>query len=320
MCIHVGQCEEVCMFINMYHFFLLCVMQMPKVLTCSLHLLWQKPVRLPTEVRSSQAVIVEDKVYIGGGVVKSGDFNLLEYTQARHQWKVIKSPLCYFSMAVFSNQLIIAGGRDEEGIVCGQVWAMDCCSHKWSQPFPGMPTAREWSSALNYMRWIVVVGGKGKSHVDVLDTVLKQWYTALPMPNDALRPSLATIQGMLYVNGAISTSLPSLISDALCNSQATNEQTSAEWLISSTPAPSSFVVAFHNTLLAVGGGDMERLPSSDIMMYLPHTEQWIKVAELQTPRCLCTCIVLPDTEKLMVIGGVGKGSSRIDMGTLCHAA
>ena len=295
-------------------------MQMPRILTCSLHLLWQKPIRLPTEVKSSQAVVIEGKVYIGGGVVKSGDFNLLEYSKARHQWKVIQSPLCYFSMAVFSNQLIIAGGRDEEGHVCGRVWTLDCPSHKWSQPFPDMPTAREWSSALSYMRWVVVVGGKGSSHVDVLDTVLKQWYTALPIPSDALRPSLAVIQGILCVNGAISVSLPALISDALCMSQATNKQNSAEWSISSVPATPSFVVAFHDTLLAVGGGDFEMLPSSDIMMYLPHAEQWIKVAELPTPRRLCTCTILPDTEKLMVIGGVGKGSSRIDIGALCHAA
>lgn len=295
-------------------------MQIPSILTCRLQLLWQKPIRLPTEVKNCQAVVVEGKIYIGGGVVKSGDFNLLEYTQARHQWKVIKSPLCYFSMAVFSNQLVIAGGRDEEGCVCRQVWTLDCHSHNWSQPFPDLPTAREWASALSYMRWVVVVGGEGNNCVDVLDTVLRQWYTALPLPDDALRPSLAVIQSMLCVNGAISISFPALISDALCKSQAQNKQdklTSAEWFISSTPATPSFVVAFHDTLLAMGGG---RLPSSDIMVYLPHAEQWIKVAELPTPRCLCACTILPDTEKLVVIGGVGKGSSmRIDIGVLHHA-
>jgi N-acetylneuraminic acid mutarotase len=64
--------------------------------------------------------------------------------------------------------------------------------------------------------------------------------------------------------------------------------------------PFPALVSFHGHLLAVGDGDS---PSSTIAMYLPHTQQWQKVAELPTPRGCCACCFLPATKQLLVFGG-----------------
>ena len=146
--------------------------------------------------------------------------------------------------------------------------------------------------------------------VEVLDTSSKHWYQALPLPSPAFRPSLAITQDTLYVtwynatelsSGTHQISIPTLISNAISSSRASpNKSSSTEWqqlpgTLTTWPA----LVSFHDHLLAVGGVGT---PSSTIAMYLPHTKQWQKVAELPTPRNGCACCFLPST-KLVVSGG-----------------
>ena len=146
--------------------------------------------------------------------------------------------------------------------------------------------------------------------VEVLDTSSKQWYKASPLPGPTARPSLAIIQDSLYISCAddddqpLSSQIfiPTLISNAISPAHATdNKSSSTEWQAlpeSLTWLPA--LVSFHGHLLAVGAGNT---PSSTIAMYLPHLQQWQKVAELPTPRLGCACCFLPATKELMVIGG-----------------
>ena len=251
-------------------------------------------------VRGAQAVVVGGKVYIGGGEAESSYNKVLEYTIKGGQWQEIKTPVEEFGMAVVNDQVIITGGNQ-------QVWVLDSLTNTWTQPFPAMPTARVYPSALGYKRWVLVLGGRNEKCVEVLDTKSKQWYTASPLPRNAERPSLTVIQDTLYVvwgKSAVSVSIPMLISDAMSQSQAsdsTNEPRSTEWQsLPDTPTSNPAITSFHGYLLTVGAFGS---PSSAISMYLPHTEQWVPVAQLPTPRNRCTCIVLPGTEEMMVISG-----------------
>ena len=261
-------------------------------------------------VVTAQAVVVGGKVYIGGNKAECGMYKILEYTVEESLWKEIETPVRRFGMAEVNGQVIIAGGHDRGTIMTNQVWVLDSLTNRWTQPFPAMPTARLWPSAVGYKRWVLVVGGFCKTCVEVLDTKLKQWYTALSLPRNALQPSLAVIQDTLYVvrKFAVSVSIPMLISDAIFQSQSshsTNESRPPVWqLLPDTLTSSPTVISFHGYLLTVGAA--WRSPSSNIAMYLPHTEQWQTVAQLSTPRGGCTCVVLPKTEELMVIGGLDE--------------
>ena len=269
------------------------------MLTYSLPLKWKKTIKMRSGVVLAQAVVVGGKVYIGGGVAE-GSYKILEYTIEGGQWREIETPVREFGMAVVNDQVIITGGKGRGGSPTNQVWVLDSLTNIWMQPFPAMPTARVWSSAVGYKRWVLVVGGHCKKCVVVLDTKSKQWYTASPLPSDAFRPSLAVIQNTLYVvwgKSAVSVSIPMLISDAMSRSQAsdsTNEPRPTEWQsLPDTFTSHPSITSFHGYLLTVGAWFS---PSSIISMYLPHTEQWLPVAELPTPRDGCTCVVLPETE------------------------
>ena len=292
------------------------VPQLPSVLTFNLPLKWKKSGEMPLGVWSAHAVEVGGKVYIGGGDAEGSDHKVLEYTIQGGQWREIETPICEFGMAVVNDQLILIGGRD--GVPTDQVWVLESDSNTWTQPFPAMPTGREWVSAVSYKRWVLAVGGYGNKCVEVLDTVSKKWYTAASLPSDAEQPSLAVIQDTLYVvweKSAVSVSIPMFISDAMSRSTASNEPRSTEWQpLPHTPTSYPAITSFHGSLLAVGECDS---PSSTIAMYLPQTEQWLTVAQLPTPRSDCTCVVLPETQEIMVVGGSDENEDYIKTIDIC---
>ena len=273
-------------------------------------------------VFATQRVVVGGKVYIGGGGAEGGEYKILEYTIEGGQWREIETPVRGFGMAVVNDRVIITGGVDGESSLTNQVWVLDRLTNTWTQSFPAMPTARKWSSAVGYKRWILVVGGWFKKCVEVLNTKSKQWYTASPLPSNAFRPSLAVIQDTLYVvweKSAVSVSIPMLISGAMSQSQAsdsTNEPRATEWQpLQDTPTSNPVITSFHGYLLTVGAGGS---PSSTISMYLPHNEQWLPVAQLHTPRNGCTCVVLLETEEMMVIGGWDENKEFIKTIDICQ--
>ena len=288
--------------------------QLPSELTFNLPLKWKKSVKMPFGASyGAHAVEVGGKVYIGGGKAEGSDHKVLEYTIQGGQWREIDTPVNYFGMAVVNDQLIIIGGWDRDrGGITDQVWVLETDSNTWTQPFPAMPTARCWPSAVGYKRWVLVVGGRGKKCVEILDTVSNKWYTAAPLSLDADQPSLAVIQDTLYVvwgKFAVSVSIPMLISDAMSQSTASNEPRFTEWqLLPDTLTRHPTITSFHGSLLAVG----ERFsPSSIIAMYLPQIEQWLTVAQLPTPRDGCAHVVLPETGEMMVVGGYNKNGDYI---------
>ena len=292
---------------------------------------------MPLGAGMAQAVVIGDKVYIGGGVMylKKGpggsaaseeekvraQYSILEYSTTGEgpQWRTIVAPFAVFAMATVDNQLILAGGVDPNTVdPSDQVWVLASDKKTWTQPFPAIPTARCWPSGIGYKRWLVVVGGSVTPDfeneldvVEVLDTSSKQWYKASPLPSPEFRPSLTIIQDTLYVTwcddteksfGPHQISIPTLISNVISSSRASpGKSSSTEWQqLPEALTPSPALVSFHDHLLAVGDSVA---PSSTIAMYLPHTKQWQKVAELPTPRRGCACCFLPSTKQLVVIGG-----------------
>ena len=275
---------------------------------------------MPSGVKSSLAVVIGRRVYIGGGYAEDGGYKVLKYTIEGGQWREIDTPVQYFGMAVVNNQLIITGGVDKEGSLTNEAWVLDSASGNWTQPFPAMPTARSLPSAVGCKGWVLVVGGWHERCVEVLDTAAKQWYTATPLPSYAPEHLLTVIQDTLYVvwgRSAVSVSIPMLISDAVSQSPASdtsNGPKPTEWQpLPDTPTELPTITTLNGSLVAMGGDPA----SSTIAMYLPQTEQWLKVAELPTPRRYCTCALLPETEELMVIGGCDSNNVYIKSIDLC---
>ena len=249
---------------------------------------------------------MDGKVFVGGCITadeqsEGGGYKVLEY--CREKWTEIETLVRGFGLAVvhnqLNNQLMITGGEDKEGDPTDQVSVLE--GRKWNPDvYPNMHSARILPSAIGYKSWVVVVGGRDESGVEVLDTSANMWYRASPLHLKACRPSLTAIQDTLYVTWGTSFAcvfLPILLSDAI--SRRYDE--SSEWhILPGTFTYDPALTSFNGNLLAVGAW---HTPDDTIAMYLPQTGQWLKVAKLRTKRQGCTCIELPTRAELMVIGG-----------------
>lgn len=280
-------------------------------------------------MEAAQAVMVKGKIYIGGGTTEKSVHKMLEYTHSSGKWREIDTPLHHFGMAEVNDKLIITGGLNKFGIT-SEVWMLDDASDKWTQPFPNMASTRLWPSAVGYKRWLLVLSGEGKDGilVEVLDTLSKKWYTAccLPHRDKTSRVHACIAQDTLYVvseHAAFSILVPLLIADAVSQAKVTTAESvtvHAQWKSLPDP-PTNYpaITAYHSFFLAVGASDH---PSSDIVMYLPLTQQWLSVSQLPTPRRGCTVIILEETDEkgmtMMVMGGKNQNDyiKKVDICTL----
>ena len=279
---------------------------------------------MPIEMSNSiQAVVIGDKVYIGGGYSENGDI-VMVYALHTESWRRLPPyESQWLGMAVVNDQLVLVGGRrmstSKATNVLG-VW--DEGSQTWTHPFPEMPTSRYFLSAISYQKWLVVAGGSFSNKVELLDTLSGQWYKGSPLPSECSEMTSAINGNMWYLSGGFSSQgsnkhvfsvcLDELISQAVSESAGTTSpSTPSPWqTLTDTPLTLSTVLLLNGALLIVGGND-----SSAIHHYKPSHKSWVKVGDLPTVRWFCACTVLPNGE-IFVAGGNGVNGWRTDIGAI----
>ena len=269
--------------------------------------------KLPVDIRDTQAVLLESKVYIGGGNVLSGASNVLSsrlliYNLTKNSWDVLRTPTKWFGLSTYHSQLVLVGGRDPArmGSATNRLWVLDGQSH-WMQPLPPMLTKCYGASAVSTGNHLIVAGGL--SDEDPLDIVQvydgHEWMRAQPLPKACyfIKCTLDKDKKW-YLAGGVGqgrdvyhTSLESLI--ATTNLEDIN-QISAWQKLPNVPLLKSTPVVFGKQLLAAGGGDP---CSSVILAYASHTNSWVHVGNLPVA-CYSTCTIVLPTGELLMVGGV----------------
>ena len=171
-----------------------------------------------------------------------------------------------------------------------------------------------------------MAGGLGAggtlSSIEVMNIDTKQWYAGPPTPKAWSNMKTAIVGDKCYfMGGAIggfattkvySVSLPALISQLNSDGSAKDTQIWKELprLQVKCPAP----LSISGSLLAVGGME-DNKPVSALHLYRPGARQWVKVADIPTPRYNCTCMAI-DNSELIVAGGYNN----TDMSAQVHLA
>jgi len=94
---------------------------------------------------NAQAVILGDKVYVGGGTLKFRTESppyIYVYDTTKDMWQLLESPCNNGALAVYHDQLVVAGGVLGYSNVTDKVWVLDEKEHEWTEGIPPMPTAR----------------------------------------------------------------------------------------------------------------------------------------------------------------------------------
>ena len=295
----------------------------PSGLQPPLTLRWRRHRDLPWGMEYPHCVMVEEKLYIGGGVSVDDAHTVWQYESdqwvglERYQWR-------WFAMAAVKKKLTLVGGwNTSTWRVTNEiaVWERKGVSHQWTHPYPPMPTPRYSPAVATHNQWLVVAGGRdGYYHalaaVDLLNTDTRQWLSTTPLPVKCHHVTTAIVQDELYlVGGSLTTtlvvSLPDLVSTDSAN-------TAKSWrTLHAPPLESSAAITLHGALLAIGGCHGNDR-SAAIHAYQPATNNWKQVGELPTARSECACTLLPSGE-LLVAGGRdsnGKLTTRVDVAAM----
>ena len=286
-----------------------------------LTLRWRRHSDLPWGMQSPHCVMVEEKLYIGGGY--SGDDRTVWQYESDQWVRLERYQYWRFAMAAVKKKLTLVGGLDPSAYRATNeiaVWERKGVSHQWTHPYPPMPTPRYWPAVATHNQWLVVAGGRDYGSdlaaVDLLNTDTRQWLSTTPLPVKCSHVTTAIVQDELYlVGGSLTTtlvvSLPDLVSTDSAN-------TAKSWrTLHAPPLNSLAAITLHGALLAIGGcHDNDR--STAIHAYQPATNNWKQVGELPTARSECACTLLPSGE-LLVAGGRdsnGKLTIRVDVAAM----
>ncbi len=264
---------------------------------------------------SVQSVVIGDTVYVGGGNADNYLNKCTVMKLEQDQWtKLPEYTVMYFAMTSLANRLVLVGGHHPRNNKASNQLAV-IASGEWTHPYPPMNIARCSSTAVSFNNHIIVAGGrddKGRrtSSVEVLDVASRRWYIAQSLPNPRSELNSTVIENTLYLMGGFDhtvratktvhhVDLNELIAKAL-----SYQDTPTLWqTLQEVPLKFSAPLSIGRSLLAVGGADNMRNPSSSIHLYQPDTRRWVKVGDLSTARSFCTCSVLLPSGEVIVAGG-----------------
>ena len=278
--------------------------------------------------------MVGGRLYVGGGYTDSDDHDFLvfQYTPERNEWATLPPlTMLYFGLGQFQGDLITVGGADKEDSLTGKVYRFNKQSHKWEEFLKPMPTARALLSLITTQSAIIACGGltsmtdDGKaivcSTVEVYTTSTSQWSTTDPLPIACWGMTSVTIADTCYLlggndgqNKATKTvfyaPISSLVQRAWSQQAANSSHPDSVWkTLPDTPLVWSAAASLGGCLLAVGGRNGQGEALSEVHIFIPLTNSWVRVNSGDVPephlfctRYRCTAIQLPDN-KLMVVGG-----------------
>ena len=155
---------------------------------------------------NAQAVVLNNKVYVGGGYNGDGTTaaNIYTYDPTTDTWETLQSPTRCSALTTYHNKLLLVGGEETfTGQITNQLWIFEEGEQTWGQPLPPMPTGRWTASAVSYQDYLIVASGYNYSGylntVEVFDG--QQWVTTDTLPERCCSMKSTSHDGHYYLMG-----------------------------------------------------------------------------------------------------------------------
>ena len=302
----------------------------------NIKLAWREGKKAPfANRRFCDAVVDSSKVYF-----KVSGCQLFTYNISDNSWlRLLDCPFSCFGLAILNDQPTSIGGVPLTNKLMSLT---DEC--KWMEKFPPMPTKRRFTTAVCTGTVLIIAGGAGENGplatVEVLNFETSQWSTAFDVPKSLFCCSAAVHGDQLYVLGgdllrkSVYTCSVSALLQTCTQKSSLEERTNALSLSNSSsgvwsefpdlPVSQSTCVTFCGQLLAVGGLDSDKKPTTAVYMYNQATNSWTVISHMATARRGCFAAVLPNNQ-LMVVGGETEINDRltdldsVEFGKFCAA-
>lgn len=273
----------------------------------------------------ANAVVLEGKIYIGGGKGKSfqTDCTLYEYdiNGLVQKWTPVPvCPVAYYALSIINRSIVLVGGMDRStGQASNQLWMWDKVEQTWKVSLPNMPTARLHPSAFMHDFRLIVAGGCRNdipcAQVEMFDQATFQWHSLPNLPVPCAGASSCVVDSTLYLIGGMvyKDTGPSTTVQAL--SLSVNSPSDVTWRsCKDAPLTLSCGIPAENFILAVGGSYPGTIvPTGSIYVYFPSLDQWSYLCEMPIARSHCTVCLL-SAGKLFIFGGKEEGKHHTEFG------
>ena len=318
-----------------------------QLLNSQFQLKWRRTADLPLAMSRPHIIQSNNTTYCGGGDTgsKEGSSRVFQYNSERDEWSALpQCPTRHHALVELNGSLITIGGVEHDaprGTPTNSVHVLE--DLQWRKTMPPLATARYRASAITYDSHAIVCGGITSytspkqytctSTVEVYSSDTNQWTMSNPLPFALCRMSTAIVNDMCYVIGgadpegiayvAACAPLPLLTRSSKDHQTSTSQPSpsSAVWeVLPDCPLYGSAAAQLGGCVLALSG--RKRCPThgsivnfTDVHLYSPSSNCWIKVTELNLPIALylATTITLPSGD-IMLIGGQDKPGSYLNTG------
>ena len=298
---------------------------------------WRQCVELPAKLSSGKAVIVNGKVYCGGGVAFGNSRYIVYcYDLLQENWTSLPPlPIRYFGLGQVGGRLVAIGGKKKnDDRKANDVYTYDERSNKWKQTIPPMPTARDNPGVLSLGTALIVAGGDtlgGASDVvEIFKPDIAQWHTSNPLPTPCCELSLVAIGNTCYAIGGytypsyLAQALRASVDDLLQNAIPTKARLirtgdQSPWMsLTDTPLYQPTATVLAGNLVAVGGKESSQgvADMKEIYIFSPSANSWIYVSDLPAPRSCSAAVHVSPVELLLVGGWCGGSVSTVFKGTV----
>ena len=283
-------------------------------------MVWVEGGCAPEAMCRGAAVVHGNTAYFRPG----GSFYIYCYKHTpgdKGKWLILAmNPYENFGLAVIDSFLVSIGGEDTHPSGALLALSMEGGTKWLAGEFPSMPTPRCSAACVTSQHILVVAGGlAGRMYLDtveVMDMDSKQWSSASPIPEKLWLLSPAICGDTLYLAGGASHSVPSK-SVFACSVQDLLPPTSIRsklrrsfsqsqnlWRnVCSLPVSTSTLVSFNDILLAIGGRDDTKTPTSDVYRYDSETDSWCLASYMKNKQTLRFAVTFGN-ECILVVGGV----------------
>lgn len=270
---------------------------------------------LPVAMYNSHAIVVENKVYVGGGCTKDRekDDTIFVYNVTDNFWSPLPPcPVTFFGLALIYDQIATVGGRTTNRGITNLVYAYDDDSKpEWKPLVPPMPTARHSLTVVSHSSNVFACGGRDaegiSKAVEVFIASDGQWFVTYPLPYPFYQMSSTIIHGTCYLLGGYDqfafTDKVVYASLSVLVEGATNRREQSAWKsLPSIRYNCATAANLGGCLLAIGGSRM--LGGSRIDIFSQVKKAWLRLTDLTGRDAYFAPIIaeLP-SGRLLIIGG-----------------
>ena len=292
-------------------------------------LTWKNRSNLPVPMRYAHATIINDILYIGGGLCPTvnDEFLMFSYKLTDDQWRILPIlPQRYGVPTNINNDISYIGGHDPStGRPTNKVITL--LNNNWTTQYNNITIARYYHAVVSYQHYTIVAGGEGEDGstldtIEVFNCNNNQWTilsTHLPKPMKVINATTCNqsfiIAGYVGANGYSNNATHIITIDTLLGTEQQQSLTSStsehdnKWSeLCQTPYWNTTIVPNTTPPVIIGGYDEQGKTVNNIFLYDDSSNSWRTISSL--PISCAGATVATINNIMIIVGGCTDCSTR----------